>query len=308
MLPGSRFSRESSACRRFAVAGVAAVVVVLAVCSFSSLEYTELGLNYSMLTSTVEDRGYASGLYLLGPGHYFLKFPSTVQTIQFSHEPDSVGPPLRSRTNDGLEVALESSLQYQLNASALTALYRKYGMAYESIFVNIAMDLITQVATKYAATDFFSNRTTISLGMETTLKDTFESQAFANVPFFQLRSVSLPPEFEQAIQQTEVKKQDIQTAQAEKDNMQVQMETKVLQAQQQAMAIALAANATAQSTMLNMEAYVKQFGLAQRLQAQSFAPIHDKLKKNDTLLMDYMRARAMRDHPDHNSVVSISST
>lgn len=286
--------------------GVLALIGAL-LCSFGSLEYTELGLNYSFIGSSVEEKGYAAGLYYLGVGHSFVKFPSTVQTIQFSHETDSAGPPLSSRTSDGLEVLLEVSFQYQLNVTTLYDLYAKYALNYEPIFVNMAIDLITEWATRYNATEFFSNRSAISYSMETNLKSKFEVEAFSDVPFFQLRAVSLPAAFEKAIQETEVKKQDIQTAQAEKDNQEVQMTTKVLQAEQEALSIGLAANATAQSTILQMDAYVEQFALSQRLQAETFAPLFDKLQKNESLLLEYMRARAMRDHPDHLSIVSIPS-
>eukprot|EP00440_Ansanella_granifera_P073146 gb/GFBE01079373.1/.p1 GENE.gb/GFBE01079373.1/~~gb/GFBE01079373.1/.p1 ORF type:complete len:309 (+),score=85.86 gb/GFBE01079373.1/:1-927(+) len=275
--------------------------------SFASLEYTELGLNYSLVTSSVDPKGFSAGLYFLGVGHSFIKFPSTVQTIQFSFEGDSAGPPLRSRTSDGLEVALEISFQYQLNVTTLYDLYRKFGEDYEPIYVNMAMDLLTTSATKYNATGFFNDRQTIALGMEDELKGHFGQEAFAEVPFFQLRSVSLPAPFEHAIQDTEVQKQDIQTATAEKGNQEVQMQTKVLQAQQQAQAIALAANASAQSVLLNAEAYVQQFKLSQELQAESFKLLYDKLGHNETLLLEYMRVRAMRDHPDQLSVVGMPS-
>lgn len=274
-------------------------------CSFSSLEFTDLGLNHSWITNTVEDKGYTAGLYFLGFGHNFIRYPSTVQTIQFSNEGSSAGPPLRSRTSDGLEVALEVSFQYQINASSVYQLYEKFGTDYEPIYVNMAMDYLTRMATAYNATAFFSDRQTIGLDMEEELKSHFGDEAFCQVPFFQLRSVSLPDAFDQAIQETEVKKQDIQTATAELSNQEVQMQTKVLQAQQQAKAIALEANATAQSILLNMDAFVQQFNLAQSLQASSLKPIYEKLGKNETLLMEYMRARALRDHPAHLSVVSM---
>ena len=42
------------------------------------------------------------------------------------------------------------------------------------------------------------------------------AKCHSNIDFFQLRSVELPTAFEVAIQDTEVKKQDIQKATAEK--------------------------------------------------------------------------------------------
>ena len=47
------------------------------------------------------------GIYFIGVGHYFLKFPRTVQTIEFSK--DTKNWLIKSRTNDGLEVNLEIS-------------------------------------------------------------------------------------------------------------------------------------------------------------------------------------------------------
>mmetsp|Transcript_80824 Transcript_80824/g.142545 ORF Transcript_80824/g.142545 Transcript_80824/m.142545 type:complete len:309 (+) Transcript_80824:48-974(+) len=288
--------------------GICSIIfaVVLAT-SFASLEYTQLGLDYSWISSSVDDKAFSSGLYFLGPGHSFLKFPSTVQTIQFSDDHDSVGPPLRSRTSDGLEVALEISFQYQLNVTTLRRLYDKFGLDFEPIYVNMAMDLLTAMATAYNATAFFSDRQNIALDMEEELREHFAADAFSDVAFFQLRSVSLPAEFESAIQQTEVKKQDIQTAAAEKGNQEVQMQTKVLEAEQQAQAIALQANASAQTILLQAQAYVLQFQLSQDLQAESFKPLLEKLEGNETLLLEYMRARAMRDHPDQLSVIGLAS-
>lgn len=285
--------------------GVVAVIAFLL--AFSSLEYTELGLNYSTVTNTVEDKGYTAGRFFLGLGHSFIKFPATVQTIQFSDEADSSGPSLRSRTSDGLEVVLEISFQYQVNASVVYKLYEKYGTSYDPVYVSMAIDLVTSMATEYNATAFFNDRTTIGLAMEDNIKSVFSTSAYVSVPYFQLRSVGLPADFEKAIQDTEVANQDIQTAHAERDNQEVQQMTKVLQAQQQALSIGLAANASAQTTLLNMDAYVEQFKLAQSLQAESFKDVYQKLGNDEALLLEYMRTRAMRDHPDHLTVVSMPS-
>jgi regulator of protease activity HflC (stomatin/prohibitin superfamily) len=280
---------------------VAAIVVFLV--SFGSLDPTELGLNYSWPSQSVEDKGYANGRYWLGLGHSFIKFPGTVQTIQFSDEDhNSQGGSLSSRTSDGLEVVLETSFQYQLNASSVYGLYQKYGTDYERVFTTMAMDSITTIATEFNATAFFNDRTKIGLAMEDQLQATF-GDSYATIAYFQLRKTSLPHDFETAIQDTEVKRQDIQTAMAEKQNQEVQMQTKVLQAQQQAQEIAFNANATAQSTLAFVDAYVRQFKLSQELQAEGFKPIKDKLGEDQ--LLDYMRMRAIRDHPDQLSVVNI---
>ena len=60
--------------------------------------------------------------------------------------------------------------------------------------------------------------------MEMSLNQFFMENFFATVEFFQLRDVHLPSEFEDAIQLTEVKKQDIQKAYAEMNQTRVQLE------------------------------------------------------------------------------------
>merc|ERR1719265_872096 len=103
------------------------IFTILILCSFATLEYVELGLNYSWVAQTVEDKAYPSGRYFLGLGHSFIKFPATVQTIEFSDAADAAGPMVRSRTSDGLEVQLEISLQYQLLPTKVSDLYQKFG-------------------------------------------------------------------------------------------------------------------------------------------------------------------------------------
>ena len=82
--------------------------------SFASLEVNEFGLDYSSITKTVSDRPWTGGLHFLKVGHSFLKFPKTVQTVEFSNTaPQSNGPAIKSRTQDGLEVVLEISFQFK---------------------------------------------------------------------------------------------------------------------------------------------------------------------------------------------------
>ena len=82
--------------------------------SFASLEVNEYGLDYSSITKTVSSKPWTGGLHFIKVGHSFLKFPKTVQTVEFSNSaPQANGPALKSRTQDGLEVILEISFQFK---------------------------------------------------------------------------------------------------------------------------------------------------------------------------------------------------
>jgi len=51
---------------------------VVAFMSFSSLDASEYGLDYSSLTKTIDSKYYGSGYHVLGLGHSFIRYPSTV--------------------------------------------------------------------------------------------------------------------------------------------------------------------------------------------------------------------------------------
>ena len=85
---------------------------VLIILGFSSLQATEIGLDYSWISQTVDKKTYENGLHYLGIGHSFIKFPKQVQLIEFSKNRGANGKPLQSRTKDGLEVNIEISFQF----------------------------------------------------------------------------------------------------------------------------------------------------------------------------------------------------
>ncbi|MCQ2819670.1 MAG: hypothetical protein MJ252_20590 [archaeon] len=123
-----------------------------------SLEATQYGLDYSWISKTVDNKTYDSGLRFLGFIHSYIQFPKTVQTIEFSNDTMANRKPIESRTSDGLEVILEISFQYVLQPENLYKLYTKYGLAYHQVFQNIAIDVLTEEATKFTAYEFFWDR------------------------------------------------------------------------------------------------------------------------------------------------------
>lgn len=86
---------------------------ILLAFSFKSLDATEIGLDYSWVSKTVDKTTYKNGLHFLGIGHSFIKYPKMVQTLEFAHERGADARPLQSRTKDGLEVTLEVSFQFR---------------------------------------------------------------------------------------------------------------------------------------------------------------------------------------------------
>lgn len=281
--------------------------LLLLMASFDTLEYQELGLRYSWISETIEQSTYRSGRYYLGLGNRFVKFPAMVRPIYFEDHPSQPvqGPAVRSRTADGLNVLLEISFQYKLIPEQLYELYSTLGGDYEKIFVRIAVEQLTSAATFYDANSFFVNRTVIGPEMHEHLRTHFRDHVFADVPFFQLRSVHLPTAFEDAIQETQVKQQDIQIAEAEQQSKKVQFGTKVIQAEQQVKVLKNQADAEAKRVLLNNDAFCKQYLLTQEKQVMALKAVMKESDWSGDQLLDYLAIRAIRDHPADKMTIGV---
>jgi len=299
--PGVRLSFLS-------ITGITAFILALfiAIGGIKSVEITEYGLASNLVTRKVQKEPYLSGRYWIGPWCYFIKFPSVVKTIQFSDSrlQDDLGideqgdPMLRSRTADGLDVTIELSFQYQLHLEKVYDLYTTMGAGrdFHDLFVRVAIDRLTEIATEYTANEFFVDRTRIGKAMEKLLKEDFESRLYATIFSFQLRSVGLPDEFEKAIQQTEVKKQDTHVAEAEQASNKVALETELMKAQRRTKVKANNAEGYAESVMLANTADIEQYKATQEKAAESYKGVLKELDDKEGELLAYVQSRVLRDH------------
>lgn len=212
---------------------------------------------------------------------------------------------LKSRTSDGLELTLELSFQYKLVPETMHKMYTRFGVDFHSIFIKMAMDLLTSAATKHAARSFFVNRTLIGNMMEATLKSHFRQNAFVEVPLFQLQAVSLPTQFEAAIRETQVAEQKIKKVQAEQTTKIVEFKTGVIQAQRYVKVQEQQAEAVAESIRLRNMAEIQSFNASQSLAAEAFKGILSNFGGDQEKLLAYMKVRAVRDHPASNSILGI---
>jgi len=292
------------------------VFIFLAVTGLQTVEITEYGLKANMITRKVEKEPYISGRYWIGPWCHFIKFPSVVKTIQFSDARmqsdlgvDEQGDPmLRSRTADGLDVTIELSFQYQLHVNKLYQLYTTMGAGrdFHDLFVRVAIDRLTEIATDYTANEFFIDRTRIGKDMEKQLRSDFEQRLYATIFSFQLRAVGLPEEFEEAIQQTEVKKQEVHVAEAEQTSERVRLETEVMKAKRRTQVKSNNAEAFSESVMLENTADIEQYKATQEKAAESYKGVLKELDNKENELLAYVQSRVLRDHISDKVTVGLS--
>ncbi len=144
------------------------VLVILLSFSMDSLDYNEIGLNYSSFFKTVQKKTYTQGFHFLGLGHEFIVYPLNVQNIEFSQIKGRNLPPIQCRTEDGLNVELEISFQYRPLKEEIYNIYKTYGKKYEIQLLRTTVDSISDTSTRYSSYKFFTEKAAIA-------KDMFES-------------------------------------------------------------------------------------------------------------------------------------
>jgi regulator of protease activity HflC (stomatin/prohibitin superfamily) len=280
---------------------------VLLICGFSSLEATEYGLDYSWISKTISPEVKENGLYFIGIGHSFIHFPKNLQTIEFSNDRTAVRKPIESRTSDGLEVTLEISFQYILLPEKLFELYNTFGPNYDKIFTNVAVDLLTEEATKYTAYDFFMDRGRIKTDFQLSLDKIFKDICFSNISFLQLRNVDLPNLFEQSIQESEVKKQDIQKANAELNKVTVEIDTRVKAAEFQKNVTINLAKGEAGAIQQENEAQVASLTQVQAAQGEAYKKLKENLGMTNTELLNYIKTKMVKNGHGQDMALNIES-
>lgn len=281
--------------------------IILLILGFSSLEATEYGLDYSWLSKTINPSIYSNGLYFIGIGHSFIKFPRNVQTIEFSKERNANRPAIESRTSDGLEVIIEISFQYMLQPENLYKLYMKYGEGYSQIIQNVAIDVLTEEATGYTAYNFFMDRGRIKDDFQQSLDKALNSTCNANVQFLQLRSVDLPALFEEAIQESEVKKQDIQKANAELNKVKIELDTLEKAAVIKKEATVNLAEGEAESILKQNDAEVKSLINSQNTQSEAYVKFKDTIKVSNKSLLNFIKTKLIKNYSKGQVALSVSS-
>lgn len=281
--------------------------VVLLILGFSSIEATEYGLNYSWLSKTISPEVTMNGLHFIGIGHSFIKFPRTAQTIEFSKNAKANRPPIESRTLDGLEVILEISFQYTLQPQHLYELYNRYGENYKQVLQNVAVHVLTEEATGYTAYNFFTDRSKIKDDFQKNLDLKLGTSVFSNVVFLQLLSVDLPNAFENAIQESEVKKQDIQKAIAELNKVKVEVDTLKKSAFIQKNVTVNYAEGEAEALIKQNEANVLSFTKIQDSQTDSYSKFKSKLALSNDSLLRFIKSRLITENTSNKFILNLES-
>ncbi|MHA1974102.1 MAG: SPFH domain-containing protein [Candidatus Hodarchaeales archaeon] len=281
---------------------VATIILLLGtsyfVLAFQQIGYNEYGLNQNTITQQIENKVYEKGYYHVGLFHRFIKFPKTVQKIEFFSSLGSPGDtlgPLNSRTKDGLLIHIQLAFHYKLQKSKILDLYGTFALEYEDRFIGQARTTLRDVASFYNAIEFFNNRTSIGQSMEEQLVSDLSSM-FVDIMFFQMREIDLPDEFEEALKQVQIAQQQYQIALYEQQAAIVRAQTAIIEAQAQANITILTAEANAEAYVINMQAQAEALNITLTAERLAYYAMGQQLNLTSSELLALLWIMAIQNH------------
>jgi len=185
------------------------VIIVLISVSYRKVEMTEVALLYSHASRRIDrEKLYGAGRYYVGVGGEFIAFPLTQREMEL--------PIFESRTADGLKIELQVSLNYKIeeNKEKILAIYDHFGINYDGFLSRLAMNIIRDAAATFVAFEFSTNRSQVSLKMESDIRDDMESIGL-RLESVQLLNINFPRNYSNTLQNTLMLQQ--QVTQAERD-------------------------------------------------------------------------------------------
>lgn len=175
--------------------------------SFVPIHGTEVGLRYDSINQMVDmTRIYPPGRHFIGLGNFFIRYPKSLQAIEFNARVGDSGAPrgrIQALSNEGQRINFDCSLQYRVNTTsppALGQLFSLFDSNFHERIAVIAQNTILDVASSFETPQFFNNRTGISSAIISKLDR--ELLPMIDVALFQLREISIPTAFEDVCNQS----------------------------------------------------------------------------------------------------------
>lgn len=266
----------------FSFCGVLTVTAL--VFSFASLAPTEMALKYNYVLHSVNPVPVTDpGILFTGPFTGLIRFPKTIQTLDFSSK-----DLLDGRTQDGLPLVLGLAFQYRLLPDGIYNLYRSFDVNYVQVYNLVGIHIVTELATKFTAYQFFNEKQKIAEVMRQKLDEYFTESLYATVESLQINEDDLPLAFTETILTAATTKQNITRMQKTRDAKIVEFQTARLVAQAQA-------NVTIQQA-LGQKARILQNGNADaaiieafvEAELQAYGKIHRDLGLSGDELIKYI--------------------
>ena len=168
----------------------AAIIIIAAILvswAFETISPIEYGIVYNTLSKTIDtSKVYDGGWHYVGLTSSFLKFPATIQNVEFTNYPGAESVPIANvRTQEGLSVTLHIAFQYKLMKDKVGDLYNGFTNQYERTFITRARGAIVEESSKYNSAEYWTNRKVIGANMLKLVNEKLQ-EAFATCESLQI--------------------------------------------------------------------------------------------------------------------------
>jgi len=255
---------------------------------WSVLEPTEYGIEMNTVSKTANyDRTYGAGRYFLGVGNEFLRFPSTLQVIDFSPDSQDGAAKLTAGTADGQFIEIEVSIYYRIIKDNVISLYRFAGLDYQSQLIARAQDALKNTAIKFSTLEYFTRREDIADKMLSNVAIAMDKMN-VTCELLQLRNIGLPNKLEAALIQKVVKQQEKNTADATEIVELVRAKTEFDVAEGEAEITRIKGEANAAANLVREVARAEGTRIITQVQKSSLNLLRDSLNFTNVDLLQYL--------------------
>lgn len=248
--------------------------------SFCVVDPGHVGVLWNKNTNDVTyDTVYGEGRHYCGLGRRLINFPTFAQNVVHT---------THTRTKDGLAVDIVSSFQYRLatDSASLKDIYTTFGKKYEPAYSVMVEAALRDVVSQYEAKDLVEDRDNFASGVEVASNDVVKPY-FAEVISVQLLNVDWSSRVDDAIMETVVALEDVNTATAERQVALVSSQTEVGQARVLAKNVVAKALQDAALKVAAKEAEAAIIEAQGKHQSNAYKTIKDMFSMTSEQLLQY---------------------
>ena len=207
------------------IIGVVGVLIIITIfASITTVGTGEVGIKTRF--GKVQDEMIQEGINL--------KVPFIERIIKIDCKTKKIEEEAESSTKDMQDVTAKIAVNYNVNKETANILYREIGKKYEEIIIEPAMqESIKSAMAQFTSEELITKRSDVSNKIQEILTEKISDKGF-NITGFNIINLNFSDEYNEAIEQKAVKKQEVETAKAELEKQQIENERKIENAKAEA--------------------------------------------------------------------------
>merc|ERR1711977_246291 len=249
----------------------------------------------------------------VGPQFDFIRFPA--QELTLSHGNSSRennqkaiaartgGETVNGEEGGGQPLGLSVAFQYQLIQGWIPDVYEIYGQQWESTYLRLAQQAITNVAQQFTPRQFWLNRRAVERQMLLAVNKTLTTNGKAVCRSLQLRSVQFQSSYEQTITNIQLQEQLKVTKSYQLEVTRVQKEVDLLQSTTDATIAVINAEADRSKRVLEGAANADALQREQRAKAEMYRRLTEHMSWGSNDFLKYIKMKALNGQVTQNNVV-----